>query len=67
MNVTVICDRCKQQVAGIKTETATGGFYAVGKPGSQWGRYANPGEFILCDACVGSDPRYLAEYGRTYP
>ena len=29
MNVTVTCDRCKQQVEGIRHETATGGFYVV--------------------------------------
>ena len=63
MEVTVQCDRCKKQVNGIKTETATGGFYEVANP-LGWGKYADPGEKIVCDNCMWNDPRYIAVYGK---
>lgn len=69
-NVTVTCDRCKQQIDGIREPAdpatgfvgATGGFYETGNP-EGWGKYADPGERIVCDACMHADPRYIAVYG----
>ncbi len=67
MNVTVVCDRCNKEVQGIKVEgVATGGFYEVGPTGEPWGRFANPGETIVCDDCMCHDPRYIAVYGKVY-
>lgn len=60
--VTVTCDRCGAKVEGIRTETATGGFYDV-RPGSGWSGFANPGEANVCDPCMFADPRYQLAYG----
>jgi len=62
MKVTVKCDRCGKMIDGIRTETATAGFYAVGPTGEPWGNYANSGEIIVCDTCMWKDPRYLKDY-----
>lgn len=68
MNVTVTCDRCKKTVEGIRTDRFTGGFYEISvnamtlEP-SDWCKFANPGEKIVCDDCMWADPRYIAVYG----
>jgi hypothetical protein len=67
-SVTVVCDRCKATVEGLRTMRFTGGFYEVQADLrtldiTSWSRYANPGEKIVCDACMHADPRYIAVYG----
>lgn len=60
--VTVICDRCHKKVDGYEIDSyGTGGFYRTDNP-LGWGRFANPGEKIVCDLCMRADPRYQAEY-----
>lgn len=62
MEVTIVCDRCKQEVKGLRTESCTAGFYDT-KPGGCWRKYANPDEEVVCDECMWQDPRYVADYG----
>ena len=62
MEVTVVCDRCKQEVKGLWTESATAGFYST-KSESYWSKYANPEEEVVCDECMWTDDRYIAAYG----
>ncbi len=58
--ILVHCDRCGKEVFGLDVEGFTSGFYRVAE--GIWSQYANPGEAVLCDACMQSDPRYLADY-----
>jgi hypothetical protein len=58
--VTVTCDRCGKEVSGMEGANATAGFYRVTE--GIWHKYANEGEEVLCDSCMQSDPRYLADY-----
>ncbi len=65
--ITVLCDRCTKKVDGIydpDSET-TGGFYRVGGNPSKnyWAKYRNAGENVLCDKCMQTDKRYLADQG----
>lgn len=68
-----VCDRCGKQIEGMwepKTDTAPGftaGWYRVDEDGVGWGRYTNPGERIICDACMWADPRYREVYGINEP
>lgn len=59
--IRVICNRCHRPVDGMKIPgVATGGFYeTIGGP---WAKYARPGENILCDECMWSDPDYQKEF-----
>lgn len=59
--VTVTCSRCGSEVHGTESEEATSGFYRVLV--GPWEEYGEPGEYVLCDACMLSDPRYQARYG----
>lgn len=60
--ITVICDRCGASIDGMRGEFATAGFYdTTGQ--SWWSKYAKPGERVVCDTCMWSDPRYRADYG----
>ena len=60
--VTVVCDRCHNTVEGYEISgSGTGGFYRTEDPRG-WGRFANPGEKVVCDVCMQADPRYQAEY-----
>lgn len=63
VKVMVECDRCHKCIEGIRVadelQTFTGGYYDVT---GYWSQYANPGESIVCDACMHSDERYLADY-----
>ena len=65
-SVTVICDRCDDEIEGLRGQFATAGFYDTAGQ-SWWARYANPGEKIVCDACMWADPRYRADYGINEP
>ena len=68
--VTVVCDRCKQEIEGLEDKAktplgfATAGFYRA-KHG--WDVYMNDGESVVCDDCMFADPRYQAEYGKPFP
>jgi len=55
------CDRCKQPVTGLHTDSGTGGFYHVSS--GTWAKYGREGEHFVCDACVQSMPEYQAIYG----
>lgn len=61
MNVTVVCDRCRKTVEGMRGPRYTAGFYDA----EAWVKYTNPGEKIICDNCMWSDARYQADYGKT--
>jgi hypothetical protein len=56
------CDRCDKEVKGFYTESATAGYYSVGK-GRAWEPYGREGEIYVCDACVHAMPEYKAAYG----
>jgi hypothetical protein len=60
MTMTITCDRCDQQISGYETEAVTSGFYRTGSP--PWSKYADEDEEIICDSCMWSDERYLADY-----
>ena len=63
----VYCDRCNKRVIGaFQTPHSTSRFYDVtpGRNGkNQWARYAREGERKVCDRCMWSDPKYIAEHG----
>jgi hypothetical protein len=65
VTITVTCDRCGREVIGMEGDGGTAGFYRVAE--GIWSKYANEGEAILCDACMQSDPRYLADYPPVVP
>lgn len=57
------CDRCHQdKEGGIEAEMSWGAYFVAA--GSGWEKFANPGETVVCDACMWADPRYIATYGR---
>jgi len=55
------CDRCKQIKEGSVWEDGSSGCYVVD---DFLGGFWNPGEHIVCDPCMWSDPRYIKVYGR---
>lgn len=59
------CDRCHKPVVNFEPAKGgmTTGYYNVGE-GSPWARYANPGERMICDACMWADPTYIVDYGK---
>jgi hypothetical protein len=61
------CDRCHQEFDGSRTEDMTAGFYDVSPTDSPagWDKFADPGEKIVCDRCMWTDPRYVGVYGPT--
>lgn len=55
------CDRCKQPIKDFTPPTGEGftvGYY------HNWTEFMDPGERIVCGACIWADPRYIAVYGR---
>lgn len=67
--MTFTCDRChKDIVDGAEYPPLDGklgftaGFYRIAHDGEGWGKYTNPGERVICDACMWSDERYLKDY-----
>lgn len=52
----VLCDRCHQTAQGFIGKPFSAGVY-VG-----WSKYMDPGEHIICDACMWKDERFLADY-----
>ena len=56
------CSRCKEPIKDFEPPDADGmtaGYYLA----AAWSKYANAGETHICDACMWSDPRYIAVYG----
>ena len=60
-HVEFTCDRCGETKQGMLLPEGTAGFYPTDKE-LGWAKYANEGEEIVCDACMQSDERYLADY-----
>lgn len=60
-HVEFTCDRCGETKQGMLLPEGTAGFYATDEE-LGWSKYANEGEEIICDACMQSDERYLADY-----
>lgn len=63
-NIKIECDRCGVEVNGTvlidgDDIVCTGGFYDVV---NGWTEYAEPGEMIVCDKCMHSDPKYKEIY-----
>ena len=59
--MSIICDRCGQEVNGSKGEHFTAGYYEVWE-GSCWHKYSNYGEKVICDCCMWCDARYIEDY-----
>ena len=63
----VVCSRCRFAILGSNEESDlrdsfTCGYYIVTR-GSNWNRFAHPGEKYLCDSCMWADPRFQEVYG----
>ena len=57
----IVCDRCRTPLPhAARYYGGTIGFYDT--TDHQWSKFANPGETVVCDNCMRSDPRYLAVY-----
>lgn len=56
-----VCSRCHQNINDFSPPNGnmTAGYYIA----HAWSKYANPGEVLICDACMWSDSRYIADYG----
>lgn len=55
------CSRCLEAIKDFEPpgDGMTAGYYVA----AAWGKYANPGEVYICDACMWADARYIADYG----
>lgn len=56
------CSRCTKVIERFVPPDAggmTAGYYVA----AAWAKYTNPGEVYVCESCVWSDPRYIADYG----
>lgn len=66
-----LCSRCfrdlDEEIRASRKFMGLGtiGYYEV--VSGYWSQFADPGEKYLCDACVWSDPRYIAVYGVRKP
>lgn len=59
---TAACSRCQTALPSYEQDApCTAGYYVV--TDGYWSRFANPGELLLCDTCMWSDPLYRAERG----
>lgn len=61
----VQCDRCHKHLIDTVWDFRfgmTGGFYDT-SPG-HWAKYADVGEYIVCDSCMWQDERYIKDYGQ---
>jgi len=59
--VIVKCDRCSVPAKGLESAEGTSGFYRA-DIGTPWSKYAQPGEHVICDACMWADPEYQKDY-----
>jgi hypothetical protein len=62
----MVCSRCLAKIDGEKITLPHGaevtlGYYEVAA--GYWHKFAEPGEVLLCDACMWADPRYQTIYG----
>ncbi len=68
------CDRCGERIEGYLNKVmlaegviidVTSGYYDVTPTEIEagWDKLANPGERIICNRCMFTDPRYLEVYG----
>jgi hypothetical protein len=57
------CDRCQNEVEVFSEDGFSIGYYETGL-GSNWKRFANAGEQLVCDKCMWKDERYIAVYGK---
>lgn len=57
--IAITCDRCKRNVEGLASENGTAGYY---RRDEWWGKFMDEGEDNVCDECVWTDERYIAEY-----
>lgn len=60
---TVVCSRCNKIVRGMEGPGYTAGFY---RNGPDWGKYMRPGEAVLCDDCMRTEPRFLIDYPKSW-
>jgi hypothetical protein len=60
-DVNIVCDRCKQEIHGMREPGMTASFYDV--TGLPWSKFADSGEQVICDRCMWNDARYQADYG----
>jgi hypothetical protein len=60
--ISVICDRCKRIIEGIRGEEFTAGFYDM----TTWEEYRREDELYVCAACMFADPKYLERYGSCF-
>lgn len=51
-----ICDRCKIEIGSSQSKT---GYYDVRTP--EISRYSHKGEKYVCEKCIHTDPRYIAD------
>jgi hypothetical protein len=59
-HVTLLCDRCDEEILGMETDMGTAGYYLTDD--DPWSKYSEDWEHVLCDDCMHSDPRYKADY-----
>jgi hypothetical protein len=59
---TAICSRCNKDT-GSPLPNPSGGMTAGYYVAAGWKQFANREEVYICDACMWSDPRYIAVYG----
>lgn len=57
----MLCNRCQKPFMGSNFLGVTCGYYDTHC--GEWAKFANPGEKVVCDGCMHSDPRYIAVYG----
>lgn len=55
------CDRCHEFKEGCVDQKVTNGCYDVTE--GFWSNFARPGERLICDDCMHSDPVYIDAMG----
>lgn len=61
-NIEVKCDRCGRMIRGFRDPQATISFYDVTT--NHWKALGRPGEQVICDLCMWTDPLYITRHGR---
>jgi hypothetical protein len=62
------CNRCHNLIPNFDSnpnKTFTCGYYDISHHNSPWWMYRNLGEKYVCDWCIHTDARYIADYGPT--
>lgn len=60
MTVYSPCSRCEKILEIDTNAIMTAGYYVA----SAWSQFCDPTDVYVCDACMWSDPRYIAIYGK---